>query len=1091
MHIKQVIIQGFRSYKEQTIVGPCDPGHNVIVGRNGSGKSNFLQAIQFVLSDEYAHLGSNAQSLLHESLGPRVISAYVEIIFDNFDRRLPIERNEVSLRRVIGSKKDQYFLSGKLVNRNEVMNLLESAGFSKCNPYYIVKQGKINEMAMASDSRRLKLLQDIAGTRVYDSKRNESNSLLKETQGKIVKIEDLLITLAEQLKNLDGEKEELKEYNRLDKIRRCLEYIIYDRELKSLKEKLEEFEETRHACNVVQAELEADAKTAEEAARSAAKKLKELKREARAEKDQLDRLNADHQQLLKEKMKLRLTIQDLKIEVSGDCKAKEKAEEELNALRVKIKKSEQDMEKIRPEYEIVKQREQEYSRELAMNERKRKELYVKAGRVTLFKTKEERNKWIKSELDQLRGHIVEKETYRAAIAEDLKVDNDKYADLEKKIAEPAKDVKDHMKSIEERSKNYKELILQKNQCQARIKDLVLEQRQNELKEDMTKQDQLLRRVVGKSTLNAIDSVRKVLNTFRERGDSEDELQSYYGLLVDTFQCGEALHTAVEVSAGNRLFYHVVESNVLASKILSEMNKQRLPGVADFMPLDRLLVRRVDYPKNSDAIALISQLNYDPKYDRAIRFVFGRTLIARNLGTAVALARSSGLDCVTLEGDQVSPRGMITGGHFNAKHSRLNIYKLRTKLKTIKTLNEEIMRLTRLNKEAFTKRVQLEMEKNKLEIELTNNYMRRMEELIQALQEMSMGNRGRQLELSEAHLEEVKTNLAKINSDIALQNQKITEAAENQKAAMLYLDKYKFAEKRAKERLEEDLQSLEMIGIRLNTIHRNIDEITRKIMELGPLPNSASIAKYGKLSTKQILNEIEKIHNQLKEYSDVNQKALDQYSTMTDEEKKLRERKLELDRGYEKIKELMTVLEQHKYNAIEFTYKQVSKYFSEVFQKLVPSGRGELVMQTSHDEEENDRAVAESAICDSFVGVGIRVSFGNSESMMQEMKQLSGGQKSVVALALIFAIQKCDLAPFYIFDEIDAALDAEHRRAVAGVIHELSSTVQFITTTFRPELIEHAHKHYGVTVRNKVSYIECVTRKRALEFVQDAAEDSEN
>ncbi|XP_046424730.1 structural maintenance of chromosomes protein 3-like [Neodiprion fabricii] len=697
MHIKQVIIQGFRSYKEQTIVGPCDPGHNVIVGRNGSGKSNFLQAIQFVLSDEYAHLGSNAQSLLHESLGPRVISAYVEIIFDNSDRRLPIERNEVSLRRVIGSKKDQYFLSGKLVNRNEVMNLLESAGFSKCNPYYIVKQGKINEMAMASDSRRLKLLQDIAGTRVYDSKRNESNSLLKETQGKIVKIEDLLITLAEQLKNLDGEKEELKEYNRLDKIRRCLEYIIYDQELKSLKEKLEEFEETRHACNVVQAELEADAKTAEEAARSAAKKLKELKREARAEKDQLDRLNADHQQLLKEKMKLRLTIQDLKIEVSGDCKAKEKAEEELNALRVKIKKSEQDMEKIRPEYEIVKQREQEYSRELAMNERKRKELYVKAGRVTLFKTKEERNNWIKSELDQLRGHIVEKETYRAAIAEDLKVDNDKYADLEKKIAEPAKDVKDHMKSIEERSKNYKELILQKNQCQARIKDLyrrfsVLEQRQNELKEDMTKQDQLLRRVVGKSTLNAIDSVRKVLNTFRERGDSEDELQSYYGLLVDTFQCGEALHTAVEVSAGNRLFYHVVESNVLASKILSEMNKQRLPGVADFMPLDRLLVRRVDYPKNSDAIALISQLNYDPKYDRAIRFVFGRTLIARNLGTAVALARSAGLDCVTLEGDQVSPRGMITGGHFNAKHSRLNIYKLRTKLKTaseLKTVTDEI------------------------------------------------------------------------------------------------------------------------------------------------------------------------------------------------------------------------------------------------------------------------------------------------------------------------------------------------------------------------------------------------------------------
>ena len=56
MYIKQVIIQGFKSYREQTVVEPFDPGHNVVVGRNGSGKSNFFYAIQFVLSDEYSHL---------------------------------------------------------------------------------------------------------------------------------------------------------------------------------------------------------------------------------------------------------------------------------------------------------------------------------------------------------------------------------------------------------------------------------------------------------------------------------------------------------------------------------------------------------------------------------------------------------------------------------------------------------------------------------------------------------------------------------------------------------------------------------------------------------------------------------------------------------------------------------------------------------------------------------------------------------------------------------------------------------------------------------------------------------------------------
>lgn len=65
-----------------------------------------------------------------------------------------------------------------------------------------------------------------------------------------------------------------------------------------------------------------------------------------------------------------------------------------------------------------------------------------------------------------------------------------------------------------------------------------------------------------------------------------------------------------------------------------------------------------------------------------------------------------------------------------------------------------------------------------------------------------------------------------------------------------------------------------------------------------------------------------------------------------------------------------------------------------------------------------------------------------------------------------------------------ALDAMHRKAVADMIHELSDTAQFITTTFRPELLENAHKFYGVRFRNKVSHIDCVTREQAKDFVED-------
>jgi structural maintenance of chromosome 3 (chondroitin sulfate proteoglycan 6) len=106
-----------------------------------------------------------------------------------------------------------------------------------------------------------------------------------------------------------------------------------------------------------------------------------------------------------------------------------------------------------------------------------------------------------------------------------------------------------------------------------------------------------------------------------------------------------------------------------------------------------------------------------------------------------------------------------------------------------------------------------------------------------------------------------------------------------------------------------------------------------------------------------------------------------------------------------------------------------------------------------------------------------------------VQQLSGGQKSLLALALIFSIQRCDPAPFYLFDEIDANLDAAHRNAVANLIHKLAENAQFIATTFRPELLQYADKYYCVQFANKVSHVDVISKEVALEFVEyDPSED---
>ena len=108
-----------------------------------------------------------------------------------------------------------------------------------------------------------------------------------------------------------------------------------------------------------------------------------------------------------------------------------------------------------------------------------------------------------------------------------------------------------------------------------------------------------------------------------------------------------------------------------------MNKQKLAGEVTFMPLNRLQFKIDDYPDNNDSIPMISKLKYEEKYDNALRYIFGKTLICRNLERATELAKTTGFDCVTLEGDQVSSKGCLTGGFFNTSRSRLEMQKKRS------------------------------------------------------------------------------------------------------------------------------------------------------------------------------------------------------------------------------------------------------------------------------------------------------------------------------------------------------------------------------------------------------------------------------
>lgn len=221
---------------------------NALIGRNGSGKSNLFDAVQFVLGCPkfWSLRTEERQALLHEGSGSAAVSAFVEIIFDNTDGRFSLDADEVVLRRTIGHKKDEFFLQRKRATKNEIMSLLEGAGFSKSNPYFIVQQGKVNALCTMSDGERLALLKEVAGTTVYDEKKEESLVKMEENLASIEKIDETLEYMESKLEELRGEKEELGQYQKLDRERRAIEYTLYDKELKKARESLDNIEHQRN-----------------------------------------------------------------------------------------------------------------------------------------------------------------------------------------------------------------------------------------------------------------------------------------------------------------------------------------------------------------------------------------------------------------------------------------------------------------------------------------------------------------------------------------------------------------------------------------------------------------------------------------------------------------------------------------------------------------------------------------------------------------------------------------------------------------------------------------------------------------------------
>ncbi|EFJ46202.1 structural maintenance of chromosomes protein 3 [Volvox carteri f. nagariensis] len=1155
----QVLIEGFKSYKDQTHTEDFDPKINVV-------------AIRFVLNDAFINMrGDERLQLLHEGAGHRMSSAWVELVFDNSDGRFP---------------------------------------------------GKITAMAAMSDAQRMELLKEIGGARVYEERRKESLLILQETDSRGQQIKSTLSELEDKLKELDTERAELLEFQQLDRRRRCLQYTLYDKELTKAHADLEKLEreasrlrETVGAVSDDQGRHSAELKDLE-------RQIRALEAEFGVAGNQAKELQARKQELTAQRSRAEVEMDDLGRRISRAEVLAGSARKELETLRASVADEHGKMEKVlcsccgvwqgSPLREAAANAESAHAALLARiteAESRLAALYRKQGASSQYKSREERDAALRKEIAAKESMLASKRQGR----DRQQAENQQHNELLMELSQTIGDLDAEVQTLEARVVEADKQYAEASAARAKLHDdRKAKQREEEFAERAVRaavdNAKAMQQSYDKCMPGDVRKGMQGLDTLRRQFGAD--MQGVHGAVIEHIRTHETFHVAIDTIAGNHLFDVLVESDEVAARLIRQLHERNL-GRATFVPLNRVgTLPDIEPPSQfgTDVVPMLRKIQTDPRFRPAMKDMFGQALLCKDKNVATEVCRSTDkFDCVTLDGEKFGRRGNISGGYLPQNRARLAVFnaliaarrevtQLQQKQKEVsdaavalseafeaaaRKVEELEVKRRKLRDEARSRKVDLKVRRDE-EVEIRRQVeahertlatyeadIGRIQADLQTLRrelgtemtsrltaaeqsEMTGLNMSLQqlrdqlrraaesrdqalavVEAAEAYLNGVllrnvaqyeealttddavndKATLALRQGDLAALQRSLEEtsraAAEAEKHAVS-LGRQLDQLKRKREELKDtagkqeaaaadSAKALEALGNKRTTLQGRATDLDRKIRDLGSLPQDAFDKAYRDRSTKELMRALEEVAASLERFAGVNRKALDQYVDFSNQREELATRLKEQQAAKDKIKELITSLDMRKDEAIERTFKGVAKNFREVFAALVPGGSGELVMiraagrgAAGDGDEEDGGGTGATTTTEKYSGVKVKVRFaGTGEAV--SMRALSGGQKTLVALALIFAIQRCDPAPFYLFDEIDAALDPQYRTTVAAMLrrqaHDPINPAQFIVTTFHPQIVTEADRLFGVAHTNRISRVYAINREDALQFLQ-AAEDDE-
>lgn len=1222
MYIKRVIIKGFKTYRNETIIDNFSPHQNVIIGSNGSGKSNFFAAIRFVLSDDYSNLKrEERQGLIHQGSGGSVMSASVEIVFHDPDHSMILPSgvlsrgdDEVTIRRTVGLKKDDYQLNDRNVTKGDIVRMLETAGFSMNNPYNIVPQGKIVALTNAKDKERLQLLEDVVGAKSFEVKLKASLKKMEETEQKKIQINKEMGELNSKLSEMEQERKELEKYNELERNRKIYQFTLYDRELNEVINQMErldgDYNNTVYSSEQYIQELD----KREDMIDQVSKKLSSIEASLKIKNaTDLQQAKLRESEISQKLTNVNVKIKDVQQQIESNGEQRNLDSATLKEIKSIIEQRKQKLSKILPRYQELTKEEAMYKLQLASLQQKQRDLILKKGEYARFKSKDERDTWIHSEIEELKSSIQNLNELESQLQMDRTSLRKQYSAIDEEIEElidsiNGPDTKGQLedfdselihlkKKLSESLDTRKELWRKEQKLQTVLETLLSDVNQNQRNVNET---------MSRSLANGIINVKEITEKLKISPES------VFGTLGELIKVNDKYKTCAEVIGGNSLFHIVVDTEETATLIMNELYRMK-GGRVTFIPLNRLsLDSDVKFPSNTTTqiqfTPLIKKIKYEPRFEKAVKHVFGKTIVVKDLGQGLKLAKKHKLNAITLDGDRADKSGVLTGGYLDqhkrtrleslknlnesrSQHKKIleelefvrnelndidtkidqvngnirkvsndresvltNIEIYRTSLNTKKneklileeSLNAIILKLEKLNTNRTFAQEKLNTFENDLlqefDSELSKEEKERLESLTKEIsaahnklnitsdalegitttidslnaelesklipQENDLESKmsevgdafifGLQDELKELQLEkesvekqhenavlELSTVQREIESLIAEEtnNKKLLEKANNQQRLLL-------------KKLDNFQKSVEKTMIKKTTLVTRREELQQRIREIGLLPEDALVNDFSDITSDQLLQRLNDMNTEISGLKNVNKRAFENFKKFNERRKDLAERASELDESKDSIQDLIVKLKQQKVNAVDSTFQKVSENFEAVFERLVPRGTAKLIIHRKNDNaNDHDESIDVDMDAESnesqngkdseimYTGVSISVSFNSKQNEQLHVEQLSGGQKTVCAIALILAIQMVDPASFYLFDEIDAALDKQYRTAVATLLKELSKNAQFICTAFRTDMLQVADKFFRVKYENKISTVIEVNREEAIGFIR--------